>query len=48
MARPADWLDPMHKPATTAAAQNSGADVAAAAMRVIVIHPANVSARASL
>ena len=46
MARPADWLLPMHRPAITAATQNSGAEVAATASSVITIQPYRVMASA--
>ena len=46
MARPADWLLPMHKPATAAATQNNGALVARTASSVITIQPHSVMASA--
>ena len=43
IARPADWLEPMHRPARTAATQNSPGPVAIAASTVITTQPASVS-----
>ena len=48
IARPADWLEPMHKPAITAATQKRPGLVAITASTVISTQPASVTASARL
>jgi len=48
IARPADWLEPMHSPAITAAAQNSAGPVASTASTVMTTQPTSVNASAGL
>ncbi|MNP14492.1 hypothetical protein D3C76_1068190 [compost metagenome] len=45
MARPADWLAPMHRPAILAAAQNSAGPLANHIMPTMASQPSSVSAR---
>jgi len=46
MARPQDWLEPMHNPASTAASQNIARLVPSPATSTIAIQPPSVSASA--
>ena len=48
MARPDDWLEPMHKPAIAAAYQKPPLVVVSAAMMQVAIQPTRVMPSASL
>jgi hypothetical protein len=46
IARPQDWLEPMHKPAMQAATQKAPTEVPSAAIATITIQPTSVTASA--